>query len=51
MCSVCLPDDEHALVATAARAVGVTVAGFFARATHKAVSGLRIALQMYCHHT
>lgn len=51
VCSVCLPDDEHALVATAARAVGVTVAGFFARATHKAVSGLRIALQMYCHHT
>ncbi|RPK36349.1 hypothetical protein EES37_27125 [Streptomyces sp. ADI91-18] len=49
MCSVCLPDDEHALVATATRAVGV--ASFFARATHKAVSGLRIALQMYCHHT
>ncbi|MGW6979148.1 plasmid mobilization protein [Streptomyces sp. NPDC054932] len=32
MCSVRLNDDEHALVATAAKAVGVTVAGFFAKA-------------------
>ncbi|MFF4261987.1 hypothetical protein [Streptomyces virginiae] len=43
-------DDEHALVATATRTVGVTVAGF-ARAALRAVPGLRLALQMYCHHT
>ncbi|MFK0049880.1 plasmid mobilization protein [Streptomyces sp. NPDC090741] len=32
VCSVRVNDDEHALVATAAKAVGCTVAGFFARA-------------------
>ncbi|MFB6577112.1 plasmid mobilization relaxosome protein MobC [Streptomyces sp. NPDC056402] len=36
MCSVRMNDAEHALVATAARAVGVTVAGFFARAALRA---------------
>ncbi|WP_425424524.1 plasmid mobilization protein [Streptomyces katrae] len=35
MCSVRMDDDEHALVATAAKAVGVTVAGFFAKAALK----------------
>lgn len=32
VCSVRVNDDEHALVVTAAKAVGCTVAGFFARA-------------------
>ncbi|MFD0377285.1 plasmid mobilization protein [Streptomyces sp. NPDC127112] len=32
VCSVRMNDDEHTLVATAAKAVGVTVAGFFAKA-------------------
>lgn len=32
VCSVRLNDDEYALVAIAAKAVGVTVAGFFAKA-------------------
>ncbi|MFD5487879.1 plasmid mobilization protein [Streptomyces virginiae] len=32
MCSVRMNDNEYALVATAAKAVGVTVAGFFAKA-------------------
>ncbi|WP_260618520.1 MobC family plasmid mobilization relaxosome protein [Streptomyces sp. WAC07149] len=36
MCSVRLNEDEYALVATAARTVGVTVAGFFARAALRA---------------
>lgn len=36
VCSVRVNDDEHALVASAAKAVGVTVAGFFAKAALRA---------------